>query len=752
MANPKIKFKRSSVEGKRPDVNSLELGELAINTYDGRVFVKRDTSGVGGIDTANKLINPWIEDNSNLGIACTHNLTVSGIATFTGDVTVRGVLTYQDVTNVDAIGLVTARSGIDVTGGDVKILDGNFSVSGVTTLGTTKLPDDTQIVIGDSDDFKLYHDGDHTYLDEVGQGNLKLRTNTFKVSNVSESKTSILSQASSSTELYYDGTKRLETTSTGALVTGILTATSFVGDGSNLTNITASGSGIVIRDDGSLIGTASSINFGTNLSVTPVSAGVVTVTAASGSGSTANISADTLVVTGVSTLGVVTGADSVEATSFYGKLYGNGGAITGINASNITSGTLPNNRFPSTLPAVDGSQLTGIATFSGDYDDLTNKPTIPTNNNELTNGAGYITTSFTNTNQLVNGAGFITTSFTSYNQLSDKPTIPTNNNELTNGAGYITTSFTSYNQLSDKPTIPTNNNELTNGADYATTTAVGLATVGLASVAYVDQEISNISTGNTTNVKTDSLVVSGVSTLSTVLGTGGTFSTDLYFTKNRNNTVGDGSIHIEPGNSSTAWSIRIDTADNLNFDVNTGSYSELIWFEPDGGAQFSGKVGVATCTAAGEAANKGYVDTQVGLSTANIVSNIFPGRRYTYNSGISSEGDINDLGDGEFWIDTSSSNFTIWVAAIDADNINQFGTFTTTFSHTYNPKQLFTIRDYYNSSPVRHGQWEKISVSSQSSGRKIKFECGSASTNVFHSQGGSISNGDDYSIHIVGWL
>ena len=81
---------------------------------------------------------------------------------------------------------------------------------------------------------------------------------------------------------------------------------------------------------------------------------------------------------------------------------------------------------------------------------------------------------------------------------------------------------------------------------------VGLSTVGLYKCCHVDQEISNISTGNTTNVKTDSLVVSGVSTLSAVLGTGGTFSTDLYFTKNRNNTVGDGSIHIGSGNSSTA--------------------------------------------------------------------------------------------------------------------------------------------------------------------------------------------------------
>lgn len=646
MANPKIKFKRSSVEGKRPDINSMELGELAINTHDGRVYVRRDTNGEAGIDTGNKLVNPWIENNSNTGVACSHDLGITGVATFYGDVSVIGTLTHEEVTNIDSIGIVTARSGVTVSSGDIKILNGNLSVSGVAT------------------------------------------------------------------------------------------ATAFVGDGSGLTNV--------------------------------------------GGADTTNVRTDSLIVIGVAT-----------ATTFVGDVTG-----TASNASSL------NNQN---------------ASYYLNYNNFSNTPTIPTNNNELTNGAGYITTSFT-----------------SYNQLSDTPTIPTNNDELTNGAGYITTSFTDTSQLtngagfiissdnitgtsrglSNDPDISVTDidgrninitgvitatsfvgdgSNLTNvtgsgigptdsvnttgiitagsfvksggGSDeflkadgsvdtnsYATETAVGLATAGLASVVYVDQEISNISTGDTTNVRTDSLVVSGVSTLSTVLGTGGTFSTDLYFTKNRNNTVGDGSIHLEPGNSSTAWSLRIDTADNLNFDVNTGSYSELIWFEPDGGAQFSGKVGVATCTEAGEATNKGYVDTQVGLATANIISNTFPGRRYTYNSGISSEGDINDLTDGQFWIDTSSSNFTIWVAAKDADNINQFGTITTTFSHTYNPKQLFTIRDYYNSSPVRHGQWEKISVSSQPSGRKIKFECGSSSTNVFHSQGGSISNGDDYCINIVGWL
>ena len=49
--------------------------------------------------------------------------------------------------------------------------------------------------------------------------------------------------------------------------TGTVTATKFSGDGSLLTGITASGSGVVVKDDGVLTGTATTIDFGTNLSV-----------------------------------------------------------------------------------------------------------------------------------------------------------------------------------------------------------------------------------------------------------------------------------------------------------------------------------------------------------------------------------------------------------------------------------------------------------------------------------------------------
>ena len=42
---------------------------------------------------------------------------VGAAATFTGNVSIGGTLTYEDVTNVDSVGIVTARSGIDLTGG-----------------------------------------------------------------------------------------------------------------------------------------------------------------------------------------------------------------------------------------------------------------------------------------------------------------------------------------------------------------------------------------------------------------------------------------------------------------------------------------------------------------------------------------------------------------------------------------------------------------------------------------------------------
>ena len=55
----------------------------------------------------------------------------------TGNLTVGGVLTYDDVTNVDSIGIITARSGVKVVGGGYrKITAGGLHVTaGIRTVG-----------------------------------------------------------------------------------------------------------------------------------------------------------------------------------------------------------------------------------------------------------------------------------------------------------------------------------------------------------------------------------------------------------------------------------------------------------------------------------------------------------------------------------------------------------------------------------------------------------------------------------------
>tara|TARA_R100001594_G_scaffold77484_2_gene112089 strand:+ start:93 stop:803 length:711 start_codon:yes stop_codon:yes gene_type:complete len=79
------------------------------------------------------------------GLTGTPNIsvgTVSGTTgTFSGNVSVGGTLTYDDVTNIDSVGLVTARTGVKVTAGGVNVTSGGINVTaGVSTFsGGTKI-------------------------------------------------------------------------------------------------------------------------------------------------------------------------------------------------------------------------------------------------------------------------------------------------------------------------------------------------------------------------------------------------------------------------------------------------------------------------------------------------------------------------------------------------------------------------------------------------------------------------------------
>ena len=76
-----------------------------------------------GIITATKFDGPF------------DNINVSGAATFTGNVTIGGTLTYEDVTNIDSVGLITARKGV-ISSGVVTASSFTGAGSGLTGVST----------------------------------------------------------------------------------------------------------------------------------------------------------------------------------------------------------------------------------------------------------------------------------------------------------------------------------------------------------------------------------------------------------------------------------------------------------------------------------------------------------------------------------------------------------------------------------------------------------------------------------------
>ena len=140
-----------------------------------------------------------------------------------------GTVTYTD-TGIIVSGIVTANSFKG---------DGS-SLTGITTVGDTRgvdFNDNVKIRLGTDNDLELYHDGNHNII-KGNTGFTKILTGSvFSVKNLGDSKSSVEAIPSTHVKLFYNGNEKIATTNTGAVVTGILTATSFSGDGSSLSNL-----------------------------------------------------------------------------------------------------------------------------------------------------------------------------------------------------------------------------------------------------------------------------------------------------------------------------------------------------------------------------------------------------------------------------------------------------------------------------------------------------------------------------------
>ena len=94
------------------------------------------------------------------------------------------------------------------------------------SAGGVKMNDGRKIFLGDSSDLQIYHDGSNSYIDENGTGNLRIRNvNGNGIELISGTgELNLKANYNGSVDLYHDNSKKLETTSSGATVTGTIVA------------------------------------------------------------------------------------------------------------------------------------------------------------------------------------------------------------------------------------------------------------------------------------------------------------------------------------------------------------------------------------------------------------------------------------------------------------------------------------------------------------------------------------------------
>jgi len=199
MANPVIKVKRSSVAGKVPAPTQLERGELAVNSYDGKVYIIRDQFSTG-IGTTTHTLNPWDEYTigskiAYAGIASAQQFTgnligsinSSGISTFGGNISVGGNITVTGtVDGADIASMNSKLSGIeasataDQTAAEIRALVESASDSNVfTDADHSKLngieasatadqsASEIRALVESASDSNVFTDADHSKLNGI---------------------------------------------------------------------------------------------------------------------------------------------------------------------------------------------------------------------------------------------------------------------------------------------------------------------------------------------------------------------------------------------------------------------------------------------------------------------------------------------------------------------------------------------------------------------------------------------------------
>ena len=159
--------------------------------------------GAAGVTTATTFVGA-LTGNAT-GLSGTPNISVGSVTastgTFSGNVSIGGTLTYEDVLNIDSVGIVTARLGL-------------------------RVPDNVYSYFGTGNDLSIRHDaagGNHSYIFNHGAGVLKIGSDTQFLIGKTSNATYIEANPDGDVKLYHNNSSKLATTSTGVTVTGSVT-------------------------------------------------------------------------------------------------------------------------------------------------------------------------------------------------------------------------------------------------------------------------------------------------------------------------------------------------------------------------------------------------------------------------------------------------------------------------------------------------------------------------------------------------
>ena len=461
----RVKLRRSSTSGATPQTTDLELGELAVNTYDGKIFTKVDDGQESIVEVGVGTDLAWTASTRTISSSTGTNAIITNASTANS-----GLMSSTDKTKLNNI-----ESGAEVNvGTDLSYVSSTREVQSSTGANAV-LP---EVVAGGNSGFIT--GSDKTKLDGIASG----------------------AQVNVGTDLSYTSATRVLASSTGTDVTlplvvaggtdGLMSGT----DKTKLNSIQSNAQINVQSDWNATTGDALILNKPSipqdlddlsNIdSTSPTDGQVLTWdntnsywTPTDANNGVTNLSYDDQTRVIASSTGTnatlpeasATGNSGLMTSSDKSKLDGIETAATADQTGSEIKSLYEAESNTNAFTDAEKTKLSGIATgaevnVQSDWNStsgdslILNKPTIYAEPGIFSGGGTPTLASGVTGAEIRTLIGAGTSSFDgAYSSLTGTPTIPTNNNQLTNGAGYITStgakSFS--NSTASTPTLTLSN-------------------------------------------------------------------------------------------------------------------------------------------------------------------------------------------------------------------------------------------------------------------------------------------------------